>query len=145
LIARLLVPFCWFRSAGSVLLVPFCWFRSAGSVLLVPAIAYYEEVREMEMRQASRQISRLQNFYFDPARFIPLTTDHLTHAAALWGQARRQGQPTSDRHALDGDVILAAQVLSLGLPSGQFIVATRNVQHLVRFGLPAEEWQNIAP
>ncbi len=119
--------------------------EAAGSVLLVPAIAYYEEVREMEMRQASRQISRLQNFCFDPARFIPLTTDHLTHAAALWGQARRQGQPTSDRHALDGDVILAAQVLSPGLPSGQFIVATRNVQHLVRFGLPAEEWQNIAP
>jgi len=119
--------------------------EASGSVLLVPAIAYYEEVREMEMRQASRQISRLQNFCFDPARFIPLTTDHLTQAAALWGQARRQGQPTSDRHALDGDVILAAQVLSLGLPSGQFIVATRNVQHLVRFGLPAEEWQNIAP
>lgn len=34
----------------------------AGSVLLVPAIAYYEEVREMEMRQAARQIARLQNF-----------------------------------------------------------------------------------
>jgi len=117
----------------------------AGSVLLVPAIAYYEEAREMEMRQAARQIARLQNFCFDPARFIPLTTDHLTQAASLWGQARRQGQPTSDRHALDGDVILASQVLSLGLPSGQYVVATRNVQHLVRFGLPAEEWQNLTP
>ena len=48
----------------------------AGSVLLVPAIAFYEEVREMERRQASRQIARLQNFCFDPTRFIPLTTAH---------------------------------------------------------------------
>ena len=117
----------------------------AGSVLLIPAIAYYEEVREMEMRQAARQIARLQSFCFDPARFIPLTTNHLTAAARLWGQVRRQGQPTSDRHALDGDVILAPQVLSLGLPISQYVVATRNVQHLVRFGLPAEEWQNIIP
>lgn len=117
----------------------------AGSTLLVPAIAYYEEVREMERRQATRQITRLQNFCFDPARFIPLTTDHLTAAAKLWGQVRRQGQPTSDRHSLDGDVILAAQVLSLGLPSSQYVVATRNAQHLVRFGFPAEEWQNITP
>ncbi len=113
----------------------------AGSVLLVPAIAYYEEVRETKQRQAAR----LQQFCFDPARFIPLTTAHLTDAAELWGQVRRSGQPTSGRHALDGDVLLAAQVLSLGLSPTQYIVATRNVQHLIRFGLPAEEWQNIAP
>jgi len=31
------------------------------------------------------------------------------------------------------------------LPSSQYVVATRNAQHLVRFGLPAEEWQNITP
>lgn len=117
----------------------------SGSVLLVPAIAYYEEVREMKQRQASRQVARLQQFCFDPARFVPLTTDHLTEAADLWGQVRRAGQPTSDRHALDGDVILAAQVLSLKLPSDQYVVATRNVQHLIRFGLPADEWQNIVP
>lgn len=119
--------------------------ETAGSILLVPAIAYYEEVREMERRLAMRQILRLQNFSFDPARFIALTTDHLTAAARLWGQVRRAGQPTSDRHALDGDVILAAQVMSLGLPDSEYIVATRNAQHLTRFGLPAGEWQQIAP
>jgi hypothetical protein len=119
--------------------------EQAGSILLVPAIAYYEEVREMEMRQAARQITRLQNFCFDPSRFIPLTTEHLSEAAKLWGQVRRAGQPTSDRHALDGDVILAAQVLSLGLPISQYVVATRNVQHIIRFGVPADEWQNIIP
>lgn len=117
----------------------------AGSVLLVPAIAYYEEVREMEMRQAVRQIARLQNFCFDPARFIPLTTDHLTEAAKIWGHFRRQGQPTADRHALDGDALLAAQVLSLGLSLSQYRVATRNAPHLSRLGLPAEEWENLTP
>lgn len=119
--------------------------ENAGSVLIVPAIAYYEEVREMEMRQASRQIARLQNFCFDPARFVPLTTNHLTEAAKLWGEVRRAGEPTADRHALDGDVILAAQVLSLDLPSDQYVVATRNVAHLVRFGLTAQQWENITP
>ncbi len=119
--------------------------EQAGSVFLVPAIVYYEEAREMEMRQAAKQLERLQNFCFDPARFIPLTTDHLTAAANLWGQVRRAGQPTSDRHALDGDVILAAQVLSLGLPPSQYVVATRNAQHLIRFGLPADEWDQIVP
>jgi len=117
--------------------------EKAGSILLVPAIAYYEEVREMEMRQAARQIARLQNFCFDPARFIPLTTEHLSAAAKLWGQIRRSGQPTADRHGLDGDAILAAQTLSLGLGIDQYIVATRNAKHLVRFGLPAAEWQQI--
>ncbi len=118
--------------------------EQAGSLFLVPAIVYYEEARELEMRQATRQLARLQDFCFDPARFVPLTTDHLTAAAVLWGQVRRAGQPTSDRHALDGDVILAAQVLSLGLSSEQYIVATRNVKHLTRFGLAAEEWEQIA-
>lgn len=119
--------------------------EQAGSLFLVPAIVYYEEARELEMRQATRQLARLQDFCFDPARFVPLTTDHLTAAAVLWGQVRRAGQPTSDRHALDGDVILAAQVLSLGLSSEQYIVATRNVKHLTRFGLVAEEWEQIKP
>ena len=90
-------------------------------------------------------IARFQNFCFDPVRFIPLTIDHLTEAANLWGQIRRAGLATAERHALDGDAILAAQVLSLNLPAGQFIVATRNASHLTRFGLPADEWQNISP
>lgn len=119
--------------------------EAVGSILLVPAIAYYEEVREMERRQAIQQIARFQSFCFDPARFIQLATGHLTAAAKLWGQVRRAGQPTSDRHALDGDVILAAQVLSLGLQSSQYIVATRNEQHLTRFGLHAAQWRQITP
>ncbi len=62
----------------------------------------------------------------------------------MWGQLRRTGQATSDPHALDGDCILAAQVLALNLPTGEYVVATRNAKHLTRFGLPADEGENIA-
>lgn len=119
--------------------------QAAGSVLLVPAIAYYEEARELEQRQAMSKLARFEAFCFEPTRFIPLTLDDLKTAARLWGQVRRTGQPTADKHALDGDVILAAQVLNLPLPAGRFIIATRNVSHVTRLGLPAEQWENIAP
>jgi hypothetical protein len=113
--------------------------------MLVPAIAYYEELREFERRQAVHKIERFQAYCFQPGRLIPLTTAHLETAARLWGQMRRAGTPTADDKALDGDAILAAQVLSLNLPAGQFIVATHNAAHITRFGLPADEWQNITP
>ena len=63
-------------------------------------------------------------------------------AAELWAAVRRQGKPTADHHALDVDVILAAQVLTGGFADGTFIVATANVEHLSRF-VPAEEWSKI--
>ena len=50
--------------------------------------------------------------------------------------------PTASRDALDGDVILAAQVLSEGLPLSDFIIATSNVVHPTRF-VPAATWDRI--
>jgi hypothetical protein len=44
---------------------------------------------------------------------------------------------------LDCDVILAAQALTLGVPDGEFVVATMNIGHLAQF-VPAEAWENIA-
>ena len=119
--------------------------EAAGKILLVPAIAYYESVRDMFQRRATAQIARFQKYCFDPARHIPLNADHLTEAAKLWGALRRSGVPTSDPKALDGDAILAAQVLGLSLPTSQFVVVTRNPDHLARFGLPVEHWENITP
>ena len=56
-------------------------------------------------------------------------------------QALNTGQQTAVNHALDGDVILAAQALSLNTP---IVVATANPGHLSRF-VPAELWSNIQP
>lgn len=73
--------------------------------------------------------------------YLPLTTAAMRKAAELWAQARQQGQPTAVDPALDGDVILAAQALTLGAPA---VVATTNATHLTRF-IPADAWQNIVP
>ncbi len=124
------------------------WVRSCiavGNRVLVPAVCYYETLREMERRNARSQIARLRQFCFsDPSRFLLLTTDDLELAAELWAQARNAGQPTASPDALDVDVILAAQVLSRGLPETDFVIATTNVGHLERF-VPAADWQSIVP
>lgn len=118
--------------------------ENAGHTILVPAICNYEALRELEQRQAESQMERLKDFCLLSTRFMPLTTRHLEMAAQLWGQARRGGRSTASYDALDADVILAAQALSLGLPTVDFIVATTNVRHLSWF-VPCDEWTNIKP
>lgn len=119
-------------------------WEAAGTTILVPAIAYYEELRELERRRATSKIVRFKQFCFLPSRFLPLTTAHLELAARLWGQARNQGIPTAADHALAGDMILVAQVLSLGLSAEHYVVATSNVRHLKHF-VNAEEWSSLVP
>lgn len=118
--------------------------QAAGRRILVPAVAYYEALRELERRGATAQISRLRQFALNPGRFIPATTPHFEHAARLWGQAHQSGKPTADPQALDADVIIAAQALSLGLPTSDFLVVTTNPNHLGRF-VPVDFWANIKP
>lgn len=115
-----------------------------GAMVIVPAIAYYEALREIELRQATGQRTRLIQYCFQPGRFIPLTTTQLETAAMLWAQSRRAGTPTSGDAALDGDVILCAQVQSLQLLPEDYVVATTNVKHLNQF-VNAAEWQTITP
>ena len=76
--------------------------------------------------------------------YIPLDTQTMIDAAALWAVARQAGQPTAHDHALDGDVILCAQTIRLqsAHPNDAVMVATTNVGHLGRF-VPASLWQNI--
>lgn len=111
---------------------------------MVPAISYYEVLRELEQRQAISQIARLKIFCLQPNRFLPVTTEHLETAAQLWGDSRRAGLPTTDPQALDGDVILAAQALSLSIPAPGLIVATTNPAHIARY-VAADLWTNIPP
>lgn len=73
--------------------------------------------------------------------FCPLTTPAMRLAAELWAQARAAGHPTAADPAIDADVILAAQALSLGTA---IVVATGNPSHLSRF-VSAELWTNIKP
>jgi len=74
--------------------------EAAGNKVVVPAVAYYEALRELELREAHSQTRRLRAFCLHIDRFMPLTTDHLEAAARLWAKARKAGKPTSDLQPL---------------------------------------------
>jgi hypothetical protein len=74
--------------------------------------------------------------------YLPLTTAAIRQAAVFWAQARQQGQPTADDRALDDDVILAAQAITLGVTD--VVIATTNVGHLSRLA-PAALQPAITP
>lgn len=121
------------------------WLRDllvAGERVIIPEIADYEVRRELVRLQATGPLRRLDTLVAQ-MEYVALTTGAMRLAAQLWGSIRQQGQPTADPHALDGDVILAAQALSL-LTDAPVLVATTNVGHLSRL-VPADLWVNITP
>ena len=76
--------------------------------------------------------------------YLPITTTAMLRAADLWAVSRRTGLPTGDPKRLDIDTVLAAQALTLSVPSADLVVATSNVGHLSRF-VAAEHWTNVGP
>jgi predicted nucleic acid-binding protein len=111
-----------------------------GRRVILPEIADYEVRRELIRINSLQALINLDQ-QIKQLEYLPLTTAVMRRAAEMWAQARNVGQPTAPDHALDADVILAAQALLLGVP---VIVATDNPAHLSRF-VPAELWQNITP
>jgi predicted nucleic acid-binding protein len=115
--------------------------QAAGRRVVVPEIADYEVRRELLRAAKSAGLANL-DLLARQLEYLPLTTVAMRKAAELWAQARQQRRQTAADPALDADVILAAQALTLGVP--QLVVATTNVGHLGRF-VPADDWQNITP
>ena len=113
----------------------------AGWRVILPEIADYEIRREMLLKGSSTGIANL-DWLGSQLEFLPLTTIAMRKAAEFWATTRKRGAPTAGPNKLDGDVILAAQAVTLGDPNA--IVATSNVAHLSRF-VAAEYWQNIVP
>jgi predicted nucleic acid-binding protein len=105
----------------------------------VPEIADYEVRRELLRANRVRGLARLDALT-RLLEYLPLTTAAMRQAAVFWAQARQRGRPTADDKALDGDVILAAQALTLG--AADVVIATTNVGHLSRFA-PAALWPDI--
>jgi predicted nucleic acid-binding protein len=111
--------------------------------IVVPEIVHYELRRELLRLGKTKALRDLHTFNNAiPDRYVPITTDAMNLAAELWADARRRGFPTAPRDAIDVDVILAAQILSLGLRPADFVVATTNMTHLAQF-VPAELWSSI--
>ena len=107
--------------------------------VLIPEIADYEVRRELLRANKARGLARLDALA-GLLEYLPLTTAAMRQAAVFWAQARQQGRPTADDKALDGDVILAAQAMTLG--AADVVIATTNVGHLSRFA-PAALWPDI--
>lgn len=108
----------------------------SGATLIIPEIADYELRRNLLLEGLDKSIERL-NALKGTLQYLPLDTEAMLSAAALWAEARRRGRPTADAKALDGDVILAAQAKQVGA-----VVATDNVDHLAQF-VDARPWKDI--
>lgn len=115
---------------------------AAGVRVIVPEICDSEVRRELHQARLTGSLRTLDQL-LEVVGYLALDTPMMRHAARLWAEARHRGRPTADRHALDGDVILAAQALALGLPPAAFVVATGNAGHLAQF-VPARDWPEIA-
>jgi hypothetical protein len=113
--------------------------------VIVPAIVYYELKRELLRAKKMAGIARLDAFVrATPGRYLPLSDEALRLAAELWAKTRQVGQPTSERSALDVDIILVAQALSFGPSPTDVIVATTNAKHFTQF-ITARDWSEIVP
>jgi predicted nucleic acid-binding protein len=107
--------------------------------VVVPEIADYEVRRELLRANKTKGLAHLDAMG-SSLEYLPITTAAMRQAAIFWAQARQQGRPTASNQAIDGDMILVAQALTLGVTD--VIIATTNVGHLSRFA-PSDLWQNI--
>ena len=108
------------------------WLESqmrAGEQVVLPEIVDYEVRRGWLRTQNVGAITRLDQFKA-AALYLPITTEAMLLAAQLWADARRGGYATAGDPALDADVILAAQAITLGENT---VIATTNVGHLGRY------------
>lgn len=118
------------------------WFSDlveAGVRIALPEIVDYEVRRELMRLGKTTSLLTLDGLGAT-LEYVPLTTAAMRQASAFWAQVRRQGKPTTDAQALDVDVILAAQALSLD--TSDLVIATTNVGHLSRF-VSASLWRDI--
>lgn len=100
------------------------WLQSlieAGVRVIVPEIADYEVRRELLRANKINGLAMLDTLT-ESLDYLPLTTSAMRRAAKLWADARQSGQPTAGDNTIDGDVILAAQALSLGVDD--YVIAT---------------------
>jgi len=120
------------------------WFlrlQVTEDTIIIPEIADYEVRRELKRIAATASLRRLDGLQ-NQATYLALTTAVMHKASDLWAAVRQQGRVTADPHALDGDVILAAQAAFLGDPDLPVVIATGNVKHLILFG-DARLWHDV--
>jgi len=121
------------------------WLRAlltSGALIVIPEICDYELRRELLRANKTNGIARLDALK-NAIEYLPLDTLMMLAAAELWARARQTGKPSAPDTALDGDMILAAQTLSLETRGEKVFVATTNIRHLEDF-VDAREWKKIS-
>ncbi len=110
--------------------------------LFLPEIIDYEVRRKLLHLASVGRASRRSLDHLDGLSrlliYLPLDTATMRRAAELWADARALGLPTAADAALDIDVILAVQALSVG-----GTVVTTNTRHLSRF-VTAKTWEELS-
>lgn len=114
-----------------------------GWTVYIAEITDYEVRRELIRAGKTASVLRLDGLQ-NLLTYLPLTTDAVRLASDLWAQAQNGGWATADPKALDGDVILAAQALTLTPAPVRLLIATENVAHLSRYAT-AQDWRTIVP
>ncbi len=114
-----------------------------GHKIYIPEVIDYELRRKLLRAGKVNRVKKLDGLK-NILRFLPISSSAMLFAADLWARSRQSGLATADPEKLDIDVILAAQALTLGVPTSQFVVATSNMSHLSRF-VPAQVWSDINP
>jgi predicted nucleic acid-binding protein len=109
-----------------------------GEEVLIPEIADYELRRGLLRLSDAAGIERLDQLA-TILGYVPLSTEAMRRAAHFWAEARRRGSATAPDPALDGDVILAAQAVTMG---SNTVIATGNVRDLGRYA-SASHWNTI--
>ena len=110
-----------------------------GVLIVVPEIADYEVRRELIRSQKARGLQRLDSLVASLG-YLPITTNAMHRAAEFWAQSRQAGRPAANPKALDGDMILAAQALTM--QRANVVIATTNTKHFTMF-CTAVLWSDI--
>ena len=105
--------------------------------LLVPELADFELRRKLLHIGSRSSLARLDRLAADLG-YLPITTAIMREAARLWAEARSHRSPTAPPQGLDGDVILAAQALSV-----QGTIATANRKHVEALGAPVVDMSDL--
>ena len=109
----------------------------------IPEIADYEVRRELIRADKRIGLDRLDTLKLE-LRYLKLDTETMLKAAEFWAECRKAGRPTAADHALDADVILAAQAWCARSEGVEIVVATTNPKHLSHM-VPAQYWTAIKP
>jgi len=133
------------------------WMRShidVGDDFLLPEIADYEVRRNDILETLSDRIGPCESYkalyLLDQLKseieYLPLTTEAMRQAASLWANTQKGKSSVSPK--LDGDAILAGQVIVRSNNTDRIVIATKNLRDfLVMHSLPplvtAQEWDKI--